>query len=206
MVILNLSMSFWYLLIPFNTNYFSRRCCWGCWWRDFHFKFRGGEEGEIYSRGVIPGSKYIATFTEKVTIFSGRGLEEELSKVHSTLSTTGGSGDWKQRIEALQMVRSLLIAGAGQFDELTSQVGTRVLLILYLFFHSWNLWSIRSSHVWRTSGLRWALSIFSFASCIFVLLMVIYAIWFCLHGKCSGCERMLHHPGIHVPAASSQGE
>ena len=76
--------------------------------------------------GVIPGSKYIATLTEKVTIFSGRGLEEELSKVHSTLSTTGGSGDWKQRIEALQMVRSLLIAGAGQFEELTSQVGTHL--------------------------------------------------------------------------------
>ena len=57
-----------------------------------------------------------------MTIFSGRGLEEELSKVHATLSTTGGSGDWKQRIEALQMVRSLLIAGAGQFEELTSQV------------------------------------------------------------------------------------
>ena len=42
--------------------------------------------------------------------------------MHATLSTTGGSGDWKQRIEALQMVRSLLIAGAGQFEELTSQV------------------------------------------------------------------------------------
>ena len=37
----------------------------------------------------------------KVTIFSGRGLEEELSKVHATLSTTGGSGDWKQRIEVV---------------------------------------------------------------------------------------------------------
>ena len=46
--------------------------------------------------------------------------------MHSTLSTTGGSGDWKQRIEALQMVRSLLIAGAGQFEELTSQVGTHL--------------------------------------------------------------------------------
>ena len=76
--------------------------------------------------GVIPESKYEVTLTEKVTIFSGRGLEEELSKVHSTLSTTGGSGDWKQRIEALQMVRSLLIAGAGQFEELTSQVGTHL--------------------------------------------------------------------------------
>jgi hypothetical protein len=77
----------------------------------------------------------------QVTIFSGRGLEEELGKVHSTLSTTGGSGDWKQRIEvrfvslanticyliksdlqALSMVRSLLIAGAGQFEELTGQL------------------------------------------------------------------------------------
>ena len=36
-----------------------------------------------------------------MTIFSGRGLEEELSKVHATLSTTGGSGDWKQRIEVI---------------------------------------------------------------------------------------------------------
>ena len=71
-----------------------------------------------------------------MTIFSGRGLEEELSKVHSTLSTTGGSGDWKQRIEALQMVRSLLIAGAGQFEELTSQVGTHLTQTLLFFTFS----------------------------------------------------------------------
>ena len=83
-----------------------------------------------------------------MTIFSGRGLEEELSKVHATLSTTGGSGDWKQRIEvvfdimkqiskplyaqALQMVRSLLIAGAGQFEELTSQVCFQISCFLSL--------------------------------------------------------------------------
>jgi len=74
--------------------------------------------------GAVDEETFISSFEEvkKVTIFSGRGLEEELSKVHSTLSTTGGSGDWKQRIEALQMVRSLLIAGAGQFEELTSQL------------------------------------------------------------------------------------
>merc|ERR1719507_218167 len=74
--------------------------------------------------GAVDEESFISSFEDckKVTIFSGRGLEEELSKVHATLSTTGGSGDWKQRIEALQMVRSLLIAGAGQFEELTSQL------------------------------------------------------------------------------------
>jgi len=74
--------------------------------------------------GAVDEESFISSFEDckKVTIFSGRGLEEELSKVHATLSTTGGSGDWKQRIEALAMVRSLLIAGAGQFEELTSQL------------------------------------------------------------------------------------
>ena len=54
---------------------------------------------------------------KKVTIFSGRALEDELSKIHTVLNNS--QADWKQRVENLSMVRALLVAGAAQFDELT---------------------------------------------------------------------------------------
>ena len=71
---------------------------------------------------------------KKVTIFSGRALEDELSKIHTVLNNS--QADWKQRVENLSMVRALLKAGLGckirgeptcnlyssgaaQFDELT---------------------------------------------------------------------------------------
>ena len=55
---------------------------------------------------------------KKVTIFSGRALEEEMSKIHTVLNND--KADWKQRIENLSMVRAWIIAGAGQFEEFTN--------------------------------------------------------------------------------------
>ena len=46
---------------------------------------------------------------KKVTIFSGRALEDELSKIHTVLNNS--QADWKQRVENLSMVRALLVAG-----------------------------------------------------------------------------------------------
>ena len=48
---------------------------------------------------------------KKVTIFSGRSLEDEVSKIHSVLNNSTHD-NWKQRMENLSMVRSLLVAGA----------------------------------------------------------------------------------------------
>merc|ERR1719270_2920025 len=71
------------------------------------------------SAGAVDEDSFLEAFenVKKVTIFSGRSLEDEISKVYTVLNNS--QADWKQRIEALQMVRSLLIAGAGQYDELT---------------------------------------------------------------------------------------
>ena len=55
---------------------------------------------------------------KKVTIFSGRALEEELNKIHGVLNND--KTDWKQRIEQLSMVRAWIVAGAGQFEELSN--------------------------------------------------------------------------------------
>ena len=54
---------------------------------------------------------------KKVTIFSGRSLEDEVSKIHSVLNNSTHD-NWKLRMENLSMVRSLIVAGADQYDEL----------------------------------------------------------------------------------------
>ena len=57
-----------------------------------------------------------------MSIFNARSLTDELNKIRETLAKT--SNDWKVRIDALQMMRSLLIAGADQFDEMTQALRT----------------------------------------------------------------------------------
>ena len=74
--------------------------------------------------GAVDEESFIASFEEvkKVNIYSGRELTNELTKIKETLTKT--SNDWKVRVEALQMMRSLLVAGAGQYDELTMGLKT----------------------------------------------------------------------------------
>ena len=87
-----LSLISWTILFPWYYSCY-RWCCRSCGWGVLHFKFWGLQKG--FGKKQV----WFWPINPKVTIFSGRGLEEELSKVHATLSTTGGSGDWKQRIE-----------------------------------------------------------------------------------------------------------
>merc|ERR1719232_415536 len=69
--------------------------------------------------GAVDEDDFQAAFenVKKVTIFSGRSLEDEVSKIHSVLNNSNHD-NWKQRMENLSMVRSLLVAGADQYDEL----------------------------------------------------------------------------------------
>jgi len=70
--------------------------------------------------GAVDEESFLAAFEDvkKVTIFSGRALEEELNKIHTVLNND--KTDWKQRIESLSMVRAWIVAGAGQFEELSN--------------------------------------------------------------------------------------
>jgi len=70
--------------------------------------------------GAVDEESFMAAFEDvkKVTIFSGRALEDELNKIHTVLNND--KADWKQRMEALSMVRAWIVAGAGQFDELSN--------------------------------------------------------------------------------------
>merc|ERR1719266_2474239 len=63
------------------------------------------------SAGAVDEDSFLEAFTnvKKVTIFSGRALEDELSKIHTVLNNS--QADWKQRVENLSMVRALLVAG-----------------------------------------------------------------------------------------------
>merc|ERR1719270_3314698 len=70
------------------------------------------------SAGAVDEDSFLEAFenVKKVTIFSGRALEDELSKIHTVLNNS--QADWKQRVENLSMARALLKAGADQYDEL----------------------------------------------------------------------------------------
>ena len=80
--------------------------------------FLGGQAG------AVDEESFIAAFEEvkRVNIFNARGLTDEITKIRETLSKS--SNDWKIRIEALQMLRSLLIAGAANYDELHNLMRT----------------------------------------------------------------------------------
>ena len=81
------------------------------------------------SAGAVDEDSFLEAFenVKKVTIFSGRALEDELSKIHTVLNNS--QADWKQRVENLSLVRALLVAGeccsdvTGQTDLTTSSSG-----------------------------------------------------------------------------------
>jgi CLIP-associating protein 1/2 len=54
----------------------------------------------------------------RVQIFSSKDLEQELTKIKDTCSDPSMS--WEKRTESLRRLRSLLIAGASEFDEFNS--------------------------------------------------------------------------------------
>ena len=74
--------------------------------------------------GAVDEDSFIQAFEDvkRVNIFSARALTDEINKIRETLSKS--SNDWKVRIDALQMVRSLIIAGAASYDEFHSALRT----------------------------------------------------------------------------------
>ncbi|XP_068260731.1 CLIP-associating protein 2 isoform X12 [Nyctibius grandis] len=66
--------------------------------------------------GAVDEDDFIKAFTDvpTVQIYSSRELEETLNKIREILSDD--KHDWDQRTNALKKVRSLLIAGAAQYD------------------------------------------------------------------------------------------
>lgn len=74
--------------------------------------------------GGLDEDSFAKSFEEvkHVNIFSGRALSEEIAKIKETLSKS--SNDWKSRVDALQMVRSLILAGALNFDEMHNSLRT----------------------------------------------------------------------------------
>ena len=82
--------------------------------------------GSSGQAGAVDEESFMQAFEEvpkKVTIFNGRTVGDELNKIKDTLAKT--SNDWKVRIEALQMMRALLMAGADQYDETVQCVTDR---------------------------------------------------------------------------------
>ncbi|XP_028606321.1 CLIP-associating protein 2 isoform X35 [Podarcis muralis] len=66
--------------------------------------------------GAVDEDDFIKAFTDvpTVQIYSSRELEETLNKIREILSDD--KHDWDQRASALKKVRSLLVAGAAQYD------------------------------------------------------------------------------------------
>ncbi|XP_016054326.1 PREDICTED: CLIP-associating protein 2 isoform X2 [Miniopterus natalensis] len=66
--------------------------------------------------GAVDEEDFIKAFTDvpSVQIYSGRELEETLNKIREILSDD--KHDWDQRANALKKIRSLLVAGAAQYD------------------------------------------------------------------------------------------
>lgn len=118
---------------------------------------------------------------KRVTIFNDKSLTSELAKVKDTLEKT--SNDWKVRIDALQMMRALLIARADQYDDFY-----QYLKQLELPFQS-SLKDLRSQVNWRAFLLLVRPSPSGSKRDPF---------W------SADCEGSLHHGGLHVAAAEAQ--
>ena len=74
--------------------------------------FAGGQAGAMDEDSFIQAFEDV----KKLSIFNGRDVTQELTKIKETLTKT--STDWKVRMETCAHMRSLLIAGANQYEEL----------------------------------------------------------------------------------------
>ncbi|XP_077561916.1 CLIP-associating protein 1-B-like isoform X5 [Haemaphysalis longicornis] len=68
--------------------------------------------------GAVDEEMFIRSFEEvpKVQVYSAKDLEQELTKIRQVLSDA--SADWERRVDVLRHLRSLLIAGAADYEEL----------------------------------------------------------------------------------------
>lgn len=67
--------------------------------------------------GAVDEASFFALFEDvpKVTIYSTRELEDTLTKVREIIASS--SNDWDKRVDALKKIRSLIVAGAANYDE-----------------------------------------------------------------------------------------
>ncbi|XP_061852418.1 CLIP-associating protein 2 isoform X3 [Colius striatus] len=77
---------------------------------------KAGGSSKEGGAGAVDEDDFIKAFTDvpTVQIYSSRELEETLNKIREILSDD--KHDWDQRTNALKKVRSLLVAGAAQYD------------------------------------------------------------------------------------------
>nr|XP_012603246.1 CLIP-associating protein 1 isoform X15 [Microcebus murinus] len=75
-------------------------------------KSSAGKEGA----GAVDEEDFIKAFDDVpvVQIYSSRDLEESINKIREILSDD--KHDWEQRVNALKKIRSLLLAGAAEYD------------------------------------------------------------------------------------------
>ncbi|KAK9504374.1 hypothetical protein O3M35_010721 [Rhynocoris fuscipes] len=71
----------------------------------------GTQAGAVDEEGFIKAFESVPT----VQIFSARDLDENLNKIRQTISDT--NQDWNKRVEAIKKIRSLLLAGANNYEE-----------------------------------------------------------------------------------------
>ncbi|KAM9738567.1 CLIP-associating protein 2 isoform 30-T30 [Menidia menidia] len=76
----------------------------------------GGKLVSKESAGVIDEEDFVKAFTDvpTVQIYSARDLEDNLNKIREICSDD--KHDWDQRASALKKIRSLLVAGAANYD------------------------------------------------------------------------------------------
>uniref|UniRef100_A0A672PS78 Cytoplasmic linker associated protein 1 n=1 Tax=Sinocyclocheilus grahami TaxID=75366 RepID=A0A672PS78_SINGR len=77
---------------------------------------------ESSSAGAVDEEDFIRAFEDvpAVQIYSARELEDSMNKIRETLSDD--KHDWEQRVVALKKVRSLLLAGASEYDGFSQQL------------------------------------------------------------------------------------
>ncbi|XP_063867995.1 CLIP-associating protein 2-like isoform X12 [Scylla paramamosain] len=77
----------------------------------------GSSSSNAAAAGAVDEASFFALFEDvpKVTIYSHKELEDTLTKVREVIASQ--SNDWDKRVDALKKIRSLIIAGAGSYEE-----------------------------------------------------------------------------------------
>jgi len=74
--------------------------------------------------GAVDADSFIQAFEDvkKVNIYSGKCVEDEMRKIHTVLSNE--KADWRQRMDSLATLRSVIIAGGAGYDEFVQPLKT----------------------------------------------------------------------------------
>lgn len=78
--------------------------------------------GRAGTAGAADEQMFMNSFedVERVAIFSGKNVEDEMKKMCEVLSDT--TKDWEERVKKLRVLRALLIEGAHNYDEFYAQL------------------------------------------------------------------------------------